>query len=102
MAGELADELVCAPAFAGLARSISARVRVFRIRMNLGDIATGELHERRPSVVGRIGVDQHARAGKLRLRHGRIDVEHLVTCQLSPVRVGEMAIRHEDGDVAER
>src|SRR2546430_16399019 len=71
-------------------------------RMNFGDIATGKLHEGRPPVVGRIRFDQHARAGKLRLCHGRIDVEHPVTCQLSPVPVWAMAIRHKDGDVAER
>jgi len=31
--------------------------------MNLGDIATWELDEGRPPVGGRVGCDQHARAG---------------------------------------
>ena len=54
--------------------------------MDFRDAATGKLHQGRPAVVGRIGFDQHARAGTLRLCHGRIDVEHLATCQLSHVR----------------
>ena len=54
--------------------------------MDFRDVATGKLHEGGPPVVGRIGFDQHGRARSLRLCHGRIDVEHLVTCQLSHVR----------------
>src|SRR2546425_13243846 len=71
-------------------------------RMNLRDIATGELHEGRAPVVGRVGLDQHAGSGPLCLGQGRVWVGRLGACQLSPVRVWEVAIRHEDGDVAER
>jgi hypothetical protein len=70
--------------------------------MDLRDVATGKLHQGRPPVGGRVGLDQHASPGTLSLGQGRVQVGRLVAGLLSPVRVWEMAIHHEDGDVAER
>src|SRR3989442_7668784 len=69
--------------------------------MNVREIASGELQDGRAPVVGRVGLDQHAGSGALCLGQGRVWVGRLGACQLSPVRVWEVAIRHEDGDVAE-
>src|SRR5260370_38050574 len=70
--------------------------------MYFRDVATGKLPQGRPPVGGRVGLDQHASPGTLCLGQGRVQVGRLVAGLLSPVRVWEMAIRHEDGDVAER
>src|ERR1700679_2092813 len=51
-------------------------------RMNLGDIAARELHDRRFSLIGRIRANQDADTGGLRLGKGTVQVRALVSGHL--------------------
>jgi len=77
------------------------RPRSVRGRVNLGDVTARELHERGVAATRGERLHEYGRAGRLRFLQRVGKILHLVAGQLVPERIRQMAIGHEDGDLAE-
>src|SRR5262249_4181578 len=70
-------------------------------RMDLGDVATGKLHDRDIAIADAIRVNQDGSAGFNGLIQRGGHVRHLVACHFAPVGVWQMPVGDEQHDLAE-
>src|SRR5262249_56384805 len=69
--------------------------------MNLGDIAAWELQDRGLAITGHVGFDQHNGTCALGLADRRREIGDLVARHLPSIRIGKMAIGHQQSYPAE-
>src|SRR5437016_6466267 len=69
--------------------------------MDLGNVAARKLHEGRMPTIRGVGSRQHVRAGRFRFFQRLGQIVNVVTSQLVPVRIGQMAIGYKHGHLTE-
>src|SRR5260370_34758251 len=69
--------------------------------VDLGNIRAGELHQGCCALAGSVGRNEYLHSRRLGLGEGSREIRNLVAHHLVPVWIRKMAIRYENGQLAE-